>query len=364
MSSTLGLELSGTRVLEPQPHVLPATPVEAAVLEGLTSRPKHLPSWLFYDTAGSRLFEAITRQPEYYLTARELGIFSKHAAEMIAAAAGIEEQILSVVELGAGSASKTLVLLRVLAARQDKVVYVPVDVSEAALEWARQNVQSALPQIVVQPICSEITGEKTLSLPAEGRRLALYIGSSIGNFDRRDSIALLRWLRAQLQPADALLLGTDMTKDVAPLMAAYNDAAGVTAAFNKNILARLNRELHANFALDAFEHRAVWNAAERRMEMHLDSRRRQVARVPSLGRTFSFRRGESIHTENSYKFTPADVEDMLLEAGFDLERSWYDRDRWFGVHLARVVDEETWTEDPIEDPVEDPAPDPFDEAAA
>ncbi len=321
----------------------------SAVLEGLSAKQKYLPSWLFYDEAGSRLFEAITHLPEYYLTSREHSIFSQHAAEMIAAASGIGDEPLSVVELGAGSASKTLVLLHALAVKQARAIYIPVDVSEAALQWASRNVQAALPMVEVQPICSEITHEKLLDLPQEGRRLALYIGSSIGNFDLEDAVELLRWLRSQLQPADTLLLGTDMAKDTAPLLAAYNDTAGVTAAFNKNVLARLNRELGANFALDAFEHRAVWNAAASRMEMHLDSKRNQTVRIHSLDRSFTFKRGESIHTENSYKFTPEDIDDMLLKSGFVLERSWYDRDRWFGVHLARVVGSEIMVDEDAEE---------------
>jgi L-histidine N-alpha-methyltransferase len=134
------------------------------------------------------------------------------------------------------------------------------------------------------------------------------------------------------------LLGTDMAKDVAPLLAAYNDRAGVTAEFNKNILTRLNRELGANFELDAFEHRAAWNAAHSRIEMHLDSKRDQMVFVERLHRSFGFKRGESIHTENSYKFSPEQIEEMLQKSGYVLEQSWYDDKRWFGVHLARIVD--------------------------
>lgn len=319
--------------------------VAKAVLDGLCRKEKYLPSWLFYDAAGSRLFEAITRLPEYYLTVLEHSIFSQHAEEMIAAAAGPQNEPLTVLELGAGSASKTLVLLRALIARQGRAMYLPVDVSEAALQSAIKNVQAALPVVEVQPICSEITQEKFLELPQAGRRLALYIGSSIGNFDAEDAIELLQWLHSQLKPGDALLLGTDMVKDASPLLAAYNDQSGVTAAFNMNILARLNRELGAKFPLDAFEHRAIWNAAKSRMEMHLDSKRNQTVRVDSLHRSFEFRRGESIHTENSYKFTSEDVADMLMKSGFALEQSWYDADRWFGVHLARVVDSATMMDD-------------------
>lgn len=314
--------------------------VARAAIEGLSARQKSLPAWLFYDAAGSRLFEEITRLPEYYLTSLEQSIFSHHAADIVAAAAGSVEEPLCVVELGAGSASKTLTLLRAVMARQGDTLYLPVDVSEAALEQASKNVHAALSQIDVQPICSEFTHEKDLNLPPMGRRLALYIGSSIGNFDPEDAIDLLRWLRTQLQPGDALLLGTDMAKDIAPLLAAYNDRAGVTAEFNKNILARLNRELGANFDLDAFEHRAIWNPSQSRIEMHLDSRCNQMVHVELLHRNFGFKRGESIHTENSYKFNPEQIEEMLQQSGYVLEQSWYDNDRWFGVHLARIVDAE------------------------
>jgi L-histidine Nalpha-methyltransferase len=319
--------------------------VARAAVEGLSAKQKYLPAWLFYDAAGSLLFEEITQLPEYYLTSLEQSIFSRHAADIVAKAAGSIEQPLCVVELGAGSASKTLTLLRAVIARQGDTLYLPVDVSEAALELASKNVRAELPQIEVQPVCSEFTHEKDLDLPSSGRRLALYIGSSIGNFDPHDAVELLRWLRTQLQPGDALLLGTDMVKDVAPLLSAYNDSAGVTANFNKNILARLNRELGANFALDAFEHRAIWNPAQSRIEMHLDSQCNQMVHVERLHRNFGFKRGESIHTENSYKFSPEQIEDMLQKSGYVLEQSWYDDKRWFGVHLARIVDAEILNSD-------------------
>jgi L-histidine N-alpha-methyltransferase len=323
--------------------------VAQAVLEGLSADRKYLPSWLFYDEEGSRLFEAITRLPEYYLTHLEHAIFLQHADRMVAAAAGLRAERLSVLELGAGSASKTIVLLRALMARQKHVRYTPVDVSEAALQWATKNVNAALPEIEVQTIRSEFTHEKSLWLPEKDRKLALYIGSSIGNFDPEDAVELLQWLRWQLRPGDALLLGTDMVKAVAPMLAAYNDAAGITAQFNKNILTRINRELGANFMIDRFKHRAIWNAAESRMEMHLDSLQDQSVGVPALGRSFEFRRGESIHTENSYKFSLAGIEDILQKSGFELEQSWYDSKRWFGVHLARVTETERMPDEDAEE---------------
>ncbi|MEO6966298.1 MAG: L-histidine N(alpha)-methyltransferase [Acidobacteriaceae bacterium] len=343
--------MNGTSVLDSritsstavQTHEISAA--AQATLEGLSAKHKHLPCWLLYDAAGSRLFEEITRLPEYYLTPLEHAILSRHAPNMVAAAAGLSDEPLSVVELGAGSASKTLVLLRALMARQGRTLYLPVDVSQAALESAAKNVQTALPEIEVQPICSEFTHEVSLDIPTEGRRLALYIGSSIGNFDPENAVELLGWLRSQLQPGDALLLGTDMVKDPAPLLAAYNDSAGVTANFSKNILARLNRQLGANFSLDTFEHRAIWNPTESRIEVRLESKQNQIVRVESLGHSFQFKRGESIHTENCYKFTPESVEDLLLQSGYVLEQSWYDDNHWFGVHLARVVEAEIMTGD-------------------
>ncbi|MGA7708917.1 MAG: L-histidine N(alpha)-methyltransferase, partial [Acidobacteriaceae bacterium] len=184
--------------------------VARAAVDGLSAKQKSLPAWLFYDTAGSLLFEEITRLPEYYLTSLEQSIFSRHAADIVAQAAGSAEQPLCVVELGAGSASKTLTLLRAVMVRQGDTLYLPVDVSEAALELASKNIHAALPQIEVQPVCSNFTHDKDLNLPSMGRKLALYIGSSIGNFDPEEAVDLLRWLRTQLQPGDALLLGTDM----------------------------------------------------------------------------------------------------------------------------------------------------------
>lgn len=343
MNRVSTLEITSTQL--PATHTREA----AAALEGLSAKPKFLPSWLFYDEEGSRLFEAITNLPEYYLTAREHSIFAQYAKEMIAAVSEKSDEPISVVELGAGSASKTLVLLDALAAGRGHITYLPVDISESALQAASHNVGSVFSDIEVQPICSEITDEGLLNLPEEGRRLALYIGSSIGNFDPEEAVELLQWLHSQLQPGDALLLGTDMVKDVAPLLLAYNDAAGITARFNKNILARLNRALGADFALESFTHRAIWNADRSRMEMHLDSKRSQTVQVPALDRSFQFKRGESIHTENSYKFTPESVEEILSSSGFSLEQSWYDADRWFGVHLARVIDRETMLDDEAEE---------------
>lgn len=318
----------------------PAHPVEAsvaaAVREGLTSHPKRLPPWLFYDAAGSRLFDQITELPEYYLTRTERGILTAHAAEMIALAA--EGQRLRLVELGAGSADKTRLLLAAAVAHQGAVLYEPLDVSSTALDEAKARIEREIPGVRVAPQRLDYTqGLDGLDPAAAGeRRLLLYIGSSIGNFEPGEAARLLQRLRAGLEPGDSLLLGVDLIKDETTLLAAYNDAAGVTAAFNRNVLVRLNRELEANFDPEAFAHRAIWNASESRIEMHLESRAARRVRLTALNLEVDFAAGETIHTENSYKYAPGAAQDLLAEAGFAPAGSWTDALGLFAVSLGRA----------------------------
>jgi dimethylhistidine N-methyltransferase len=308
----------------------------AAVTEGLLSQPKSLPSWLFYDAAGSRLFDQITELPEYYLTRTERAILTQRAGEIIAAAAG--HDALHIVELGAGSCDKTRILLRAAVERQDTVLYEPVDVSATALEEAQERIETEIPGVLVCPRVEDYTHQFTLDPPLFGhRRLVLYIGSSIGNFEPAPAAALLRNVRSALEPGDSILLGVDLVKDEGALLDAYDDAAGVTAAFNRNILVRLNREFGANFDLDAFAHRARWNASQSRMEMHLESRILQNVQIPSLDLNLCFRSGETIHTENSYKYRPGQAEALLASAGFNAGHLWTDEHGWFAVLLARAV---------------------------
>jgi dimethylhistidine N-methyltransferase len=305
--------------------------VARAALRGLTATDQRtLPPWLFYDAIGSALFERITELPEYYLTRTERAIFAEYADAIIATAAGSET--LSIAELGAGTASKTGLLLEAAVRRQGTVFYYPVDVSPTVLDMAKLHLETRVPGVLVEPQVADYTRE-AISLDATAaRRLVLYIGSSIGNFSPEDAVRVLRTLREQLQPGDTLLLGTDLVKEEPALLAAYDDAAGVTAEFNRNMLHRLNRELGSNFDVARFAHRALWNAAESRVEMHLVSNGAQRVTIDNLELHFSA--GETIHTENSYKFTQKSIAWLLKQSGFALAQQWTDEQEWFAVNLA------------------------------
>jgi L-histidine N-alpha-methyltransferase len=318
--------------------------------KGLCATPKTLSPWLFYDEAGSHLFEQITELPEYYLTRTERSIFVAHAEEILREAARNDGPHpagkLTLIELGAGTATKTGILLAAAVRQQGSVVYQPVDVSETALAEASENILKNIPGVTVRCQVADYTREGLpLNRLPNTRTLALYIGSSIGNFMPEDARGVLRILRSQLLPGDRLLLGTDLGpgkhKTEPTLLAAYDDEAGVTADFNLNVLTRLNRDLGADFDVESFRHRVLWNAAESRIEMHLESLVAQSVRVPASDAGGAFRidfaSGETIHTENSYKFTTAGVEELLASAGFRLTRSWQDPQRLFAVTLATAV---------------------------
>ncbi len=314
------------------------TPFGSEVLEGLSASPKSLSPWLFYDAWGSQLFEQITELPEYYLTRTERGIFAQHAAA-IAREAGAGRP-LSLIELGAGTASKTGLLLRAVAAQQGGVDYHAIDVSETALAEAKTHLQREVAGVRVHTRVADYTdglGRIENGGDTGTRKLVLYIGSSLGNFEPAPAAALLAGVRRQLAPNDALLLGVDLVKDPAVLRAAYNDAAGVTAAFNLNVLRRINRELGANFHLENFQHEALWNPGQSRIEMHLRSTRAQTVSLPAFDLAIRFAPRETIHTENSYKFTGAGVQALLAGAGFGLQQHWSDPRGWFGVYLAAAV---------------------------
>lgn len=324
--TTIGLPRPATRVSEQ---------MASAVSEGLMSMPKWLPAWLFYDAAGSQLFSQITELPEYYLTRTERSIFFDFSDEIIGLAANGDA--LRIVELGAGSADKTRLLLTAAVDRQDTVIYEPVDVSATALEEARERIEREISGVVVMPRVEDYTKGLELDAAAIGeRRLVLYIGSSIGNFEPDEALQLLKNVRAALTPGDSIILGVDLVKDRSALLAAYDDAAGVTAEFNLNILARLNRELSADFDLSSFAHLAVWNESRSRIEMHLASRKRQRVHIPALDLKINFDLGETIHTENSYKYRPGQIEETLGRAGYSPVKTWMDNEKRFTVCLARA----------------------------
>jgi L-histidine N-alpha-methyltransferase len=318
----------------------PRSAIAHDVRRGLASFPKRLPAYLFYDEAGSRLYERITELPEYYLTRAERAIFEAHARTIVMRVTGgpiRATRPLGVVELGAGSASKTEVLLRAVLERQDRCRYVPIDVSRAAVEGAERRLREELPRVDVRHLI--MTHEEALgALPGmEGPNLVLFIGSSVGNLEDPEAASLLRRLRGALGAETSLLLGTDLRKSPDVLLPAYDDAAGVTAAFNKNMLVRINRELGGRFDLDLFRHVARWNDAASRVEMHLESTVAQTVAIDRLGLRVRFEARETIHTESSVKYDLPRVEQLLRWGGFALETTFYDDARRFGVHLARAM---------------------------
>ena len=305
--------------------------VAAAVRAGLLSARKTLPPWLLYDETGSALFEEITALPEYYLTRTERAILASSSDEIISAA-GLP---LEVIELGAGSATKTSLLLEALLARQPTALYTPVDVSPTALRLAVAELRR-FRRLRVRPIQARYPEDLVLPERSAERRLVVFLGSNIGNYDPSEARALLAGVRARLEPGDAFLLGADLAKSPRLLRPAYDDAAGVTARFNLNVLARLNRELGAAFDLERFRHVVKWNAAASRMELYVESTIAQTVPIRALGTKVDFARGERIHTESSYKLTRSALRRLLVDAGFKPEAKWHDAREWFGLFLARV----------------------------
>lgn len=282
------------------------------LLDGLSRTPKALaPKW-FYDAEGSRLFEDITRLTEYYPTRQEAALLTRVAPE-VAEVAGPGAVV---VEFGSGASEKTRILLDAL---DGPSVYVPLDISPDALTEAAGRIAAGYPNLDVHPIAGDF--ERLSPLPADiggARRLGFFPGSTLGNLEPDEAVGFMASARRMLGEGALFLLGVDLVKDEATLVQAYDDASGVTAAFNMNVLARANRELGANFDLDGFHHRAVWNAERSRMEMHLEAQRPMVAEV--AGREIDFQLGETIHTESSRKFTEGMIQDLAKGSGWTLVR--------------------------------------------
>jgi dimethylhistidine N-methyltransferase len=301
--------------------------LHAEVLEGLSGPQKSLPCKLFYDAAGSALFDAICETPEYYPTRAELGILKGHAGE-IGRRLGPGCQV---VEYGTGSGLKTRWLLWGL---PRPAAYVPVDIAAEHLSRAAADLAARFPDVPVTPVVADFTGPFAVPdlEPPLVRRAAFFPGSTVGNFAPAEAVRLLARMARLVGRGGALVIGVDLVKDAATLHAAYNDAAGMTAAFNKNLLTRLNRDLGADFELSEFDHRAVWNAELGRIEMYLVSRRSQAVRVG--GRAVRFAAGEAIHTENSHKYTPDGFATVAARAGWRVEQVWTDPARLFSVQFA------------------------------
>lgn len=310
-------------------RTLPADATTAAlradVAHGLTRTPKQLPPKWFYDARGSDLFEAITTLPDYYPTRAEREILISRSAD-IAAATGAR----TLVELGSGSSDKTRHLIKALTGLH---TYVPVDVSESALAAAGEALLAAHPELTVHALVADF--QQGFALPGTpGPRLLAFLGGTVGNLLPEERAAFLRSVRDLLAPGDALLLGTDLVKDEATLVAAYDDAQGVTTEFNKNVLNVINRELGADFDPDDFRHVAVWDAEREWIEMRLRARRELTVKVPALDLVVPFTEGEEIRTEISAKFREEGVREELAAAGFELSEWWTDEAGRFALSLS------------------------------
>lgn len=306
------------------------------VEEGLGGSPKRLHAKYFYDKAGSELFEEITKQPEYYPTRTEASILRNRARDIRDALDGD----FSLVELGSGSSNKTTILLESFLEEHEELIYLPIDISPKMLEKTAERLDDHFDGLSTIPIASEygtglnranrIISERN-QLP--DRKLVLFLGSSIGNLEPDDSLSFLEMIRERMHEGDGLLVGFDLQKDRDVLNAAYNDRAGVTARFNLNMLVRINRELDGEFDLDQFSHRAFYNETDSRIEMHLVSKTDQGVSIRGLDETFPFEKDETIHTENSYKFTIGSINERAQAAGFETEEVFTDNKDWFALAL-------------------------------
>jgi len=298
------------------------------VRDGLQSSPKSLPPKWFYDSVGSDLFDQITRLPEYYPTRAEAEILRAHAAE-VASVTGAD----TLIELGSGTSEKTRILLDALQHSGALRRFVPFDVDASILSAAATAIQREYPDIEIAAVCGDFE-EHLPEIPGGGRRLFVFLGSTIGNLNRGPRAEFLAALAAALRPGDSLLLGTDLVKDVSRLVRAYDDATGVTAQFNRNVLAVINRELEADFDVAAFRHVASWNSEEERMEMWLRAERAQRVLIGALDLTVEFAAGEQLLTEVSCKFRAEAVAAELAQAGLRSIRWWTDDAGDFGLSLS------------------------------
>ncbi|HUL87656.1 MAG TPA: L-histidine N(alpha)-methyltransferase [Pseudolabrys sp.] len=315
------------RVLQQSPEV---STFEADVLEGLHAAPKHMPAKYFYDAAGSQLFERITEQPEYYPTRCEMKILRDHAVDI----AKLIPQGAALVEFGSGSSKKARILLR---AAPKLAAYVPVDICREMIEQEAAELRPDFPHVRVLPVTADIC--EPFELPDEAKaapaRIGFFPGSTIGNFEPHEASAFLRNAANILGRGATLIIGVDLIKSAEVLNAAYNDAAGITAKFNLNLLTRINRELGGTFRLNTFEHHAFYNRERHRVEMHLASLKRQKVKV--AGETFDFRAGETIHTENSYKYSIESLAALARGVGWLPAAAWIDSGKYFSIQAFALA---------------------------
>jgi dimethylhistidine N-methyltransferase len=305
-----------------------ATEFAADVVAGLTATPKRLSPKYFYDSTGSALFERITELPEYYPTRREIGILTEHAGDI----AGLIPPGAALIEFGSGSSTKTRILL---SAAKTLAAYVPVDISAQFLHQQMAGLRREYPKVAMLPVAADFT--KPFDLPDAAQtmpRVGFFPGSTIGNFEPHEAAAFLRHAGRILGPGAAFIVGVDLVKDTQVLKKAYNDSQGVTAKFNLNLLTRINRELDAKFNPACFEHHAFFNRDRSRIEMHLASLKRQ--RIKVCGECIEFRAGETIHTENSYKYSIDSFRALARGAGWTPAAVWTDADNYFSVHVLSL----------------------------
>ncbi len=297
---------------------------------GLTSSPKSLPCRYLYDEEGSQLFEEICQLPEYYPTRAEAQILQERAQEV----ASQFSKAISLVELGSGSAAKTRILMEALLHRHGKLRYVPVDVSRTMLEESSQDLLQAYPDLEVLAIAGEYHhGFPHLKAQSDRRKLILWLGGTLGNMERPEAVSFLRTVRDAMSPGDLLLIGVDLRKDRTVLEKAYDDSQGVTSRFNRNILARINRELKGNFDLDTFRYSAVYDEEAGRVEMCLVSELAQQVSIERLGMKVSLEAEEAIYTENSYKYSLPEIQALAADAGLRVEQQWLDDGSRFSSNL-------------------------------
>ena len=334
MTSATSPGFSDRFVLHRDPHPARVATFAEDVRAGLGTRPLSLSAKYFYDDLGSALFEAITRLPEYYLTRVERDLLATYGREIVGSLGGP----LELIELGSGSAIKTRLLIDAILERQPALTYHPVDISAEAVTESSLALAGAYERLRIIAYASDyFPALREKRLVTHGRVLALFLGSNIGNFEPAEARELLRLLAAARHPGDGLLLGYDLKKDPTILELAYDDPTGVTAAFNKNLLARMNRELRADFDLAAFRFRARWNEASGAVESFLVSEREQRVTIPASGLTVDFAGGETIHTESSYKFTREEIVALAADCGFKEKKTYTDAASRYAISLLTVA---------------------------